>query len=231
MGLQLPAGDAQVGTQPGRMAVTAAVPLDVLVGFLASTHPGKRRGRDWRGGRKKKVCLNLRLYSQIHSETGTRNVFVGQRSFRFLTILDDNSLFLNINIYLYLSIKYQSINWKECSEGEWHLKIVKSKKHSKEATCVCKGCTAFKFFFRLLTAYMKPTTSSDSICISICKTYTTHINQPWQQEIMSAPCSLTNLVKILCVLDMYLYFRRKCKETKCFMATIPHTDFQTLLSF
>lgn len=43
MGVQLPAGDAQVEAQPGRMAVTAAVPLNVLVAFLTGTHPGKVR--------------------------------------------------------------------------------------------------------------------------------------------------------------------------------------------
>lgn len=43
MWVQLPAGDAQVETQPRRMAATAAVPQDILVAFLASTHPGKRR--------------------------------------------------------------------------------------------------------------------------------------------------------------------------------------------
>lgn len=45
VGVELPAGDAQVEAQPGRMSVAAAGPLDVLVGFLASTHPEKR----WKG--------------------------------------------------------------------------------------------------------------------------------------------------------------------------------------
>lgn len=43
MGIQLPAGDTPVETQPGGLAVTAAVPLDVLGGSLAITRPVKRR--------------------------------------------------------------------------------------------------------------------------------------------------------------------------------------------
>lgn len=42
MTVQLPAGDAQVEAQPWRMAITVDVPLDVVVAFLASTHPEKR---------------------------------------------------------------------------------------------------------------------------------------------------------------------------------------------
>lgn len=43
VGVELPAGDAKVEAQPWRVAVTAAVPLDVLVAFLACTHPEKRK--------------------------------------------------------------------------------------------------------------------------------------------------------------------------------------------
>lgn len=39
MGVELPAGDAEVETQPGRVSVAAAVPLDVLVAVLTGTHP------------------------------------------------------------------------------------------------------------------------------------------------------------------------------------------------
>lgn len=49
MGVQLPAGDAQVETQPRRMTVTVAVPINFLVAFLASTHPGKEwKKESWR---------------------------------------------------------------------------------------------------------------------------------------------------------------------------------------
>lgn len=43
MGVELPAGDTQVEAQPGGVAVSAAVPLHVLVALPASTHPGQRR--------------------------------------------------------------------------------------------------------------------------------------------------------------------------------------------
>lgn len=104
MWVQLPAGDAQVETQPRRMAATAAVPLDVLVAFLASTHPGKRREWERWGGRlrDKVECAHLRLYSQIYSETGTRNGFVRQRLFR--TILDYNFVLLYFPIFYWWNI-------------------------------------------------------------------------------------------------------------------------------
>lgn len=39
MGVELPAGDAQVKPQPWRVAVAAAVPVRILVAILAGTHP------------------------------------------------------------------------------------------------------------------------------------------------------------------------------------------------
>lgn len=42
MGVELPAGDAEVEAQPGRVCVAAAVPLDVLVAVLTGAHPAGR---------------------------------------------------------------------------------------------------------------------------------------------------------------------------------------------
>lgn len=42
MRVELPAGDTEVKAQPGGVAVNAAVPLDILVAFLTSTHPAPR---------------------------------------------------------------------------------------------------------------------------------------------------------------------------------------------
>lgn len=39
MGVELPAGDAQVKAQPWRVAATAAVPVNILIAVLARTHP------------------------------------------------------------------------------------------------------------------------------------------------------------------------------------------------
>lgn len=73
MGVQLPAGDAQVEAQPRRMAVTAAVPLDVLVFFLASTDPGNRRWEEKESDREGKKDKGLMFIS-------LRNYFTRQRS-------------------------------------------------------------------------------------------------------------------------------------------------------
>lgn len=49
VGVQLPAGDAQVETQPGGAAGAAAGPDGVLEALLTVTQPGGERVREWEG--------------------------------------------------------------------------------------------------------------------------------------------------------------------------------------
>ena len=83
VGVQLPAGDAQVEAQPRRMAVAAAVPLDVLVLFLAGTQPGGDKG-----GCQRDVCLAKKWIYKCHA------MFVASQSSKMLMILAKSPKFL-----------------------------------------------------------------------------------------------------------------------------------------